>query len=75
MQSAVNHQLCDAREYYDGMQRCVDKHKTGSYDRDHHGETRQEADDNLNEAYDDVKYWMKAQKFVINTLPELLQGR
>jgi hypothetical protein len=75
VQSAVNHRLCDARDYHDGMQRSVGRHKNKSYDKSSLMHTHQEAVDNLNEAYADVELWMKAQAFVRDELPGLLEGR
>ena len=75
VQSAVNRQLCDARDYYDGMQRSVDRHKNKSCDKSSLMLTQEEAIDNLNNARADVELMVKAQTFVRDKLPELIEGR
>ena len=75
VQSAVNHQLCDARDHYDGMQRSVDRHKSNNCDKNSLMNTYQDAMKALNEAHADVERWMKAQAFVRDKLPKLIEGR
>jgi hypothetical protein len=75
VQSAVNQKLCDAREHYDGMQRSVDRHKNNNCDKGSLMNTYQDAIKALNEAHADVERWMKAQAFVRDKLPKLIEGR
>ena len=75
VQSAVNHQLCDARDYYDGMQRSVDRHKSMNCDKNSLMNTYQDAIKALNEAHADVERWMKTQAFARDKLPKLIEGR
>jgi hypothetical protein len=75
VQSAVNHRLCDARDHYDGMQRSVDRHKNKNCDKNSLMNTYQDAINLLNEAHADVELLMKAQTFVKDKLPKLIEGR